>query len=276
MQIITHHKHAVNITQAERIVSAIGGGLLTVAGLQRRSPVGIAMALFGGDLLRRGITGHSYAYEAMGIRTAPLGQGAETTSVPYELGIRVDKAITIARPRREVYEFWRSVSNLPRFMKNVKSVVQIGGNRSHWVAEAPAGRTVEWDAVIHNELENELIAWRSLPGADVDHAGSVWFKDAPGGRGTEISVELQYNPPAGALGAIFASLWGKEPGQQIQEDLHRLKALLEAGEVLTVEGQPTGGRTRSRDTMRRDREVQMASEDSFPASDAPSYQPAGF
>jgi uncharacterized membrane protein len=210
----------------------------------------------------------------MGFRTAPRGQGADVISVPYELGIRVDKAITIARPRREVYQFWRTLGNLPRFMKNVRSVVEIGGNRSHWVAEAPAGRTVEWDAVIHNEREGELIAWRSLPGSDVDHAGSVWFKDAPGGRGTEVCVELQYNPPAGTLGAIFASLCGREPGQQIQEDLHRLKALLEAGEALTVEGQPSGRRAENRDAFRRDREVQRASEESFPASDATSYQPA--
>lgn len=275
MQIITHRKHAVNITRAERIASAIGGGLLAAMGLQRRSATGIAMALIGGDLLRRGITGHSYAYEAMGVRTAPRGQGAETTSVPYELGVRVDQAVTIARPRNEVYQFWRSVTNLPRFMKNLVSVSTYEGGRSHWVAKGPAGRTVQWDAVIHNERPNEMIAWRSLPGSDVDHAGSVWFKDAPGGRGTEVSVELQYNPPAGALGAIFASLWGKEPGQEIQEDLHRLKELLELGEVLTVEGQPSGGRSESRRAFRRDLEVQRASEESFPASDSPSYNPVG-
>jgi uncharacterized membrane protein len=273
MQIITHRKHAVNITQAERIASAIGGSLLAIVGLQRRSPAGIALALIGGDLLRRGITGHSYAYEAMGVRTAPLGQGADTTSVPYELGIRVDRAITIERPRSEVYQFWRSLTNLPRFMKNVESVTMLDDNRSHWVAKAPAGRTVEWDAVVHNECEGELIAWRSLPGSDVDHAGSVWFKDAPGGRGTEVCVELQYNPPAGTLGAIVASLFGKEPGQEIQEDLHRLKELLEVGEVLTVEGQPSG-RAKVRETVRRDGDVQRASEESFPASDAPSYNPA--
>ena len=84
-----------------------------------------------------------------------------------------------------------------------------------------------------------MIAWRSLPGADVDNAGSVWFKEAPAGRGTEVRVELQYNPPAGALGALIAQMWGKEPGQQIQEDLHRLKQIMEAGEIPTTEGQPT-------------------------------------
>jgi uncharacterized membrane protein len=117
-----------------------------------------------------------------------------------------------------------------------------------------------------------MIAWRSLPGADVDNAGSVWFKDAPGGRGTELKIELQYNPPAGLLGAVVAGIWGKEPTQQIDEDLHRLKQLLEAGEILTTEGQPKGKSTEVHDRRQRhDREVQHASEQSFPASDAPAY-----
>ncbi len=269
MQIITHRKHAVNITQAERIASAVGGGMLAALGLGRRSPAGVALALIGGDLLRRGITGHSYAYEAMGIRTAPLGQGAETTAVPYELGIRVDQSITIGKPRPEVYRFWRTLANFPRFLKNV-ILVEETGNRSHWIVAGPGGRRVKWDAVIHNEIPDELIAWRSLPGGDVASAGSVWFRDAPGGRGCEVVVELQYNPPAGMLGAVFASLAGKEPGQQIQEGLHRLKMLLETGEVLRIEGQPAGAR---QETAERDRRVQRASEESFPASDSPAYNP---
>jgi uncharacterized membrane protein len=267
MRIITHPKHAVNISQAERIVSAIGGGILAAAGIKKRSAAGVALAMIGGDLLRRGITGHSYAYEAMGVRTAGLGQGEETTSVPYELGVRVDKSITIARPRQEVYDFWRRLSNLSRFMKNVESVTEIDDQHSHWIVKAPAGRKVEWHAIIHNEMPGEMIAWRSMPGADVDNAGSVWFREAPAGRGTEVKVELQYNPPAGALGAVFASFWGKEPSQQIQEDLHRLKAILETGEVPTTEGQPTGKAEHHSHTQK----VGMASEESFPASDAPAY-----
>jgi len=271
MQVISHHKHAVNITQAERILSALGGGLLAAAGLKKRSAGGIALALIGGDLLRRGITGHSYIYEAMGVRTADLGQGAETTSVPYELGVRVDRSITIARPPAEVYRFWRDLTNLPRFMNNIESIRVTDGNSSHWCVKAPAGRTVEWDAVIHNEIEDQMIAWRSLPGGDVQNAGSVWFKEAPAGRGTEVRVELQYNPPVGIIGAAVAALWGKEPGQQIEEDLHRLKQLMEAGDVLTTSGQSTGRRVDMHDRRRSDRHVHDASEDSFPASDSPAY-----
>src|SRR5215467_13203301 len=174
MEFITHSKHMVNITPAERIISAFGGGLLLATGLRKRSAPGAALVLIGGDLLRRAITGHSNLYHVAGIRTAPKGQGSETTSVPYELGIRVDSCIHIGKPRREIFRYWSNLTNLPRFMKNIVSVEDLGNNRSHWIARGPAGRKVQWDAVIHNARENEMIAWRTLPGSDVDHAGSVW------------------------------------------------------------------------------------------------------
>jgi len=268
MQIISHCKNAVNITQTERIISAIGGGLLTAAGLTKRGAAGAAMAVIGGDMLRRAITGHSHAYEVMGIRTAAKGQGAQTTSVPYELGIRVDRSITIDKPREEVYRFWRNLENLPKFMKHVEHVEQLDRDHSRWTVCAPAGRSVSWEAVIHNESPNEMVAWRSLPGADVDHAGSVWFMDAPAGQGTQVKVELQYNPPAGMIGAAIASLWGEEPGQQIEEDLQRLKQYLETGEIASLQAQFRGN---GRRTRKQDRKVETALEDSFPASDAPAY-----
>jgi uncharacterized membrane protein len=247
MELITHHKHARNLTDAERALSVIGGSILTIAGLKRWSASGFALALIGGEFLRRGLSGHSYVLETLGMRTAPKGQGAETTSVPYELGVRVDRSITINRPRADVFRFWRDLTNLSKFMSHVKSISIADDNRSHWVVTAPGNhRTVEWDAVIHNEIEDELIAWRTLPDAEVDHAGSVLFRDAPGQRGTEIRIELQYNPPGGMVGAVVAKLWGEEPTQQIEADLVRLKQILEAGEIPTVEGQPAGPATSRR------------------------------
>jgi uncharacterized membrane protein len=277
MELITHPKHAVNVGKNERIASMIGGGMLAFTGLKRRSWSGFALAAIGGELIHRGATGYCPMYKAIGVRSAGKGQGAETTSVPYELGVRVERAVTINKPREEVYRFWRNLENLPTFMKHLESIRVLDDRRSHWVAKGPAGRTVEWDAEIINEIENELIGWRSLEGAQVDNAGSVHFKSIPSGRGTEVRVLLQYNPPGGAVGAALAKLWGEEPGQQINGDLRRLKQILEAGAVPTTEGQPRGNQTDRHEMRTRSRsdEVTEASEESFPASDAPSWTPAG-
>ena len=156
--------------------------------------------------------------------------------------MHVKKAITVNRPPEEAYTFWHDFRNLPRFMKHLEDVQMTDNGRSHWKAKAPAGTTVEWDAVVVDDRPNELIAWRSLDGADVDNSGSVRFAPAPGGRGTEVRVELHYNPPGGALGATIAKLFGEEPEQQVQDDLRRFKQVLETGEVVyseaTVHGRP--------------------------------------
>ncbi len=158
----------------------------------------------------------------------------------------VEKAITVNRPVEDVYGLWRDFENLPRFMLHLESVQGMGDGRSHWKAKAPAGRTVEWDAEIVDDRPNELIAWRSLEGADVQNSGSVRFNPAPGGRGTEVRVKLQYDPPAGAVGATVAKLFGEEPNQQLREDLYRFKQVLETGEVVRSEGSLHGARLRQR------------------------------
>ncbi|MFP5261342.1 MAG: SRPBCC family protein [Blastocatellia bacterium] len=142
------------------------------------------------------------------------------------------KTMTINRPPEEVYRFWRDFQNLPRFMTHLESVQVTGDNRSHWVAKAPAGATVEWDAEIVEDRPNEVISWRSLEGADVDNSGSVRFERAPGGRGTEVRVEIAYDPPGGVLGTTVAKLFGEEPEQQLKDDLYRFKQVMETGEVV--------------------------------------------
>jgi uncharacterized membrane protein len=154
--------------------------------------------------------------------------------------IRVAQSVWINRSPEELYRFWRDFQNLPRFMKHIESARQTEGGRSHWVAKAPAGTTVEWDAEITEDRPNELIAWRSLEGSDVDSVGSVRFERAPGGRGSIVKVEMRYRPPAGVVGATVAKFLGKDPGRQIKYDLRRFKQIMEAGEVITTEGQPTG------------------------------------
>jgi uncharacterized membrane protein len=149
-------------------------------------------------------------------------------------------AVTVNRPRDEVYGFWRKLENFPRFMAHIESVEVRDGGRSHWRATAPAGRTVEWDAQIRADRPGELLSWESLPGSGVENRGSVRFADAPGGRGTEIHVTISYKPPAGALGATIAKLFGEEPQQQVKDDLRRAKQILEAGEIVRSDGAPEG------------------------------------
>jgi uncharacterized membrane protein len=179
-------------------------------------------------------------------------------TVPYELGVLARASITISQPRQKVYAFWRDFENLPRFMQHLVSVESRGGKHTHWVAAGPMGRKVEWDAEIINEFPGELIAWKSLPGADVDSAGSVVFSDAPGGRGTQVRVELQYNPPAGIAGAYIAKLFKCEPEQAIMEDLHRMKQFLETGEIASTEGQSKGKRHTQSERLQPDHVIEEA------------------
>lgn len=149
-------------------------------------------------------------------------------SVPGGEGKKVGKIVTVNLPVEQVYAFWRNLENLPRFMRHLESVHDLGGGRSHWVVQGPGGKRVEWDAEIIEDKPNEMISWRSLSGADVDNAGSVWFQRAPG-MGTDIKVLMKYSPPAGKLGVVIAKMFGRDAEAELEEDLFILKALLETG-----------------------------------------------
>jgi uncharacterized membrane protein len=168
------------------------------------------------------------AADMMAARQMTQANGAEDqTGV-----IHLVKAITVRKSPADVYGFWRDFRHLPQFMSHLEYVAVLGDRRSHWTAKGPAGRLVEWDAEIVEDRPNELIRWRSLPGATVSNSGSVHFLDAPGGRGTEIRLEMDYAPPAGELGSLFARVFGQEPSQQVQADLRKVKQVLETGEVI--------------------------------------------
>lgn len=154
--------------------------------------------------------------------------------------VHIQTSIAIDKSPAELYAFWRDFKNLPLFLRNVDSVTELDRFRSHWIAKGLGGARVEWDAEVYNEKENELIAWRSLENADVVNAGSVRFEKAPEGRGTYVRVTMNYNPPAGRVGATLAQLFGAEPAQLIKQDLRRLKQILEAGEIATIVGQTSG------------------------------------
>lgn len=196
---------------------ALLGAALRAEGA-RPGRIGVAAAAVGGVLLLDVLSGQ---------RLTP--RTADGT-------VRVRQSITIARPPEEVYRFWRDFRNLPRFMGHLESVELRDGGRSHWVARAPGGRTVAWDAEVTEDRPNERLAWRSLEGADVDNTGTVRFERATGGRGTVVRVEFRYRPPAGRLGATVARLFGEEPNQQVSDALRALKQVLETGEVVQAAG----------------------------------------
>jgi uncharacterized membrane protein len=149
---------------------------------------------------------------------------------------QVRKSLIINRSPEELYQFWRDFENLPQFMRHLESVRVTGEGRSHWVAKAPAGTSVEWDAEITEDIENKLISWRSLEGSDVENSGSVRFERAPGNRGTIVYVEIDYNAPGGVIGEWVAKLTGDDPGWQVQESLRSFKQLMETGEVILSDG----------------------------------------
>jgi uncharacterized membrane protein len=229
----------INVGKTERLVSGLAAAAVAMLSLRQRRlrPLLLPVAA---NLFSRAVTGRCPVNRALGRNSARTGRSSRVASVHRGEGIKVEKSVTVNRPVAEVYRFWRNLENLPRFMDHLEAVTVLDENRSHWKAKAPAGAKVEWDATIHNEVENELIAWRSLPGSQVNHAGSVHFTPLGTGNQTEVRVVLNYEPPAGKLGAAVAKLLGEEPSQQVQEDLRRFKQVMEASETSAAFRQPAG------------------------------------
>jgi uncharacterized membrane protein len=234
------HMPEMNISRAERIASTVTGASLTLLAL-RQGRVGRAvLSSTGSALIARGLSGYCPVSAAIGRNTSQDDTRAALGGESH--GIHVDESVTINASPESLYNRWRQLENLPGYMSHLETVTPLDGQRSHWVARGPANKRVEWDAEIVNDVPNELIGWRTLDGAELVSAGSVSFKRAGQDRGTELRVRLQYDPPAGRAGAALAWLFGRSPAQAIRDDLRRFKALIEAGEVATTKGQPSGRR----------------------------------
>jgi uncharacterized membrane protein len=211
----------------ERWSSIIGGGALVLSGLQQRSLKGILMAIAGSGLVYQGVQ-----------KKSTLKQVEEI--VGLDRAIRVEKTVTINRSAADLYNFWRNLENLPRFMRHLKSIQVKDERHSHWITNAPLNQSIEWDAVIINDEPNHLIAWTSTEESEIENSGFVRFKPAIGDRGTEVKVVMEYQPPGGVMTAAIAKLFGEEPEQQIGDELNRFKQLMETGEIATIEGQSQG------------------------------------
>jgi len=214
-----------NISVTGRLVSTVAGAALAAAGYQRSNR---ALGLMGLGLIGRGASGWCPVTAAVE-RDTPQRDSTKRY-LGGSRGVIVEDAITIYRPVSEVYSYWRGLENLPHFMEHLETVHVLDAYHSHWVARGPLGVLVEWDAEIINDIPPTLLSWKSTGDSDVVSAGSVRFK-ASGHQATEVRVKLQYDPPAGKLGATVAWLLGEDPQHQIAGDLRKFKQILETGEV---------------------------------------------
>ncbi|MEO5568825.1 MAG: SRPBCC family protein [Gemmatimonadaceae bacterium] len=226
-----------NISDTERAVSASIGGLLVASGVRKRGFGGLALALVGAELLRRGATGHCMLYDAIGFSSDVMDaeydsdghrsdvRGAAAT-VNARKAIKIERSISIAAPAHDLYDFWRDFRNIPQVMENLISVTDLADGRSRWIAHGPANVRVEWDSEIVNDIPGELIAWKTVGEPDVAHAGSMHFEPTGDGR-TIVRFVMDYEPPGGRVSAMAAKLMGEAPDEQVRADLKRLKVLFE-------------------------------------------------
>jgi uncharacterized membrane protein len=212
-----------NVGSTERWVSGLAGSAVALWGLRRVSVVGLAAMAAGAALAWRGVTGWCQLYERLGI------DRGEREGTVGNLGVRVERGVLVAASADRLYRFWRDLQNLPRIMSHLERVEVLDATRSRWRVKGPGGIPLEWEAEIINDQPPRLIAWRTLDGAPVTHAGSVRF--TPKGASTRIDVSLQYDPPGGVVAHAGASLFDADAGARIERDLREFKRALESGQL---------------------------------------------
>ncbi len=203
---------------------ALLGGALALLGLARGGPLGLAARTLGAGMVWSELRGGR----------APAGPGGRERRRTVD----IQKTLFIGAPLERVYEFWTDYENFPLFMSNVREVRDLGGGRSHWVVRGPGGVPIEWDAVLTEQVPGEALAWRSRPGSMLENAGAVRFRRE--GEGTRVDLRLCYHPPAGGAGQAVAELLGADPRAKLNEDLGRLKTLLEGAERSEGHGRESG------------------------------------
>lgn len=229
-----------NVGQLERWLSVLGGTALAVYAVDRRGARGALLALAGAELVRRGVTGHCMVYDALGVTTERDGvlphhdePASRAAVLQARHAIKIERSVTVNRTPAECYATWRDPSNLPRFMQYLEEVARLDDTTARWRMRLPGDRVIEWTAVVFNDLPNELIAWKSTTDADIANAGSVHFRAADGGRGTEVRLVMEFEPRgASMMPHAVARVLGHAPDARVQEDLRRFKQLMETGEVV--------------------------------------------
>lgn len=214
----------INVGDIERVVSGLAGGALVMWGLRRRSLGGLIVAAAGGEMIRRGISGHCAVYEWLGRDTAQSGP------------IEIESAVTIGKPAMELYRAWCNPDMLSRVMGDFADVRSTGEGRWHWNAHGPADTGLEWESEITEEREGESLLWRSIGDAAIPNDGEVRFDEAPQGLGTEVRLAMRFDPPGGALGRAAIKMLGPTPQRLASRALLRFKNLVEAGSVPVPQG----------------------------------------
>jgi uncharacterized membrane protein len=232
------NRYTTNVGFLARLASTIAGSWMVMRRLRRPSFGNLMLVGSGAVLIYRGFTGRSRLYRELHI-SGLARQRNESASIPDQTGVKIESAVTVARPPQELYRFWRNPERLPEFMNQIQSVTRTGPDSSHWVAKGPFGGTLEWDAEVINDQPDALISWKSSPDSQIANAGSVSFMPLGDGRRTEVKLVLEYKPRGGPPGAAMIALLGKNPRHQIARDLERFKRLMETG----VTGQLYGPRT---------------------------------
>ena len=235
----------VNVPPSERLLSTISGGALVFSGLSRQGWPRALRAIVGGVLLYRGITGHSFVYQALHINRAehPF-PSINITPIPDREGFRVQRSLTIRRSPQDLYDFCRNAENVPRYIPSIESVRKINENWSHWIAPSPTGQRIEWDVEITQDQPGQLIGWQVHNNTMIGNSGLISFREAPRQLGTIISLEVDFVGHKGLQNTLEIPLIGRATGLFLEfwilETLRHLKALMETGEVPTLMGQPTG------------------------------------
>jgi uncharacterized membrane protein len=222
---------AVNVGLKERWGSLFSGGVLVAAGLRKRSLGGAVMAAAGGELIRRGVTGHCHIYSALHISSAE------------DAPLHAVSSVLVTRPAGELYAYWRDFNHHPRFMVHLESVTTTLEGRTQWTLSGPLHSHIEWESEVVDEQPNKRIAWRTTEGSELPHSGVVTFEPAPAGRGTIVRVEIAYEPRAAAA-AVLGKVLGFSPQALLDQDLRRFRQLMETGELSTLEGQTSGPRSK--------------------------------
>ncbi|MFL5386076.1 MAG: SRPBCC family protein [Longimicrobiaceae bacterium] len=225
----------VNVGKGERLASLVGGAGLAALGARRKGIGGALLGLAGAALLHRGATGHCYVYQALEMDTAS-GAPERGVAAENEPGVSVNASVTVSRPPDEVYALWRDVERAPRYMDRISRVEVLDETRSRWTATGPMGRSWSWESEVVEDRPGELIAWESLPGAELPNRGWVQFAPAGSdGRQTEVRYFVEFDPPGGVIGDAIASAFHDAPRDMIRGDLRRFRQYAETSEPTAVE-----------------------------------------